>query len=154
MIRALKITILSITAMICISPPAFAGSKIWRFWWPSHWENLDFKPYPENSRQSQNTQWNHSTWTPAQWFSARPELIADLYTADIIRDQDIDDDIPVLEVGQGFYLLGGEDKRRVARALDEAYQITTSHPNGIFILRDEKTGDDIGVYSSAGLQLQ
>ena len=117
-------------------------------------ETSDFKPYLENSRQAQNSPFRKDNWQPADWTAQRPQIIRDFYNAKIITDQDVDDDIPVLEVGQGFYMLGGEDKRRIVRYMDAAYNITSTRSDGIIILRDSKTGDDIGVYTSAGLQLQ
>ena len=81
-------------------------------------------------------------------------VIRGFYTADIIRDQYVDDDVPVLEVGPGFYMLGGHDKRRVTELVDDVYGITSSKRFGMFMIYDWKTEKAIGAYTQYGLQLQ
>lgn len=136
-----------------------SGSKpvIWS-WWPSHWRQLDFQPYIEHPTQSHTGQWDQDLWKPADWAAQRGgsgmKVISGFYKADILRSQFIDDDIPVLEVGPAFYMLGGHDKRRVMDVIDSEFQITSSKLNGMFMIRDWKTGHDIGSYTSYGLQLE
>lgn len=136
-----------------------SGSKpiIWT-WWPQHWDNLDFKPYIENPTQSHNSQWNKENWKPADWAAQRGgdgmKVISGFYKAGILNRQFIDDDIPVLEVGPAFYMLGGYDKRRVMETIDSEFQITSGKLNGMFMIRDWSTQKDIGSYTVHGLQLQ
>ncbi len=131
--------------------------SIWA-WWPWHWNNLDFIPYIDNPKQSHSSQWNHDNWKPADWAAQRGgdgmKVIGGFYKADIVRSQFIDDDIPVVEVGPAFYMLGGHDKRRVMETIDTEFQITTAKENGMFMIRDWNTRRDIGSYTSHGLQLQ
>jgi hypothetical protein len=148
-----------VVTMVCaIGAPARAEPKPWIWgWWPSHWRNLDFKPYIEDSQQTHNSQWDDSNWEPEHWIGQRKsgrDLIRGFYFADILRDQYVDDDIPVLVVGPGFYMLGGQDKRRVVDTVDYVYQITEAHPNGMFMLRDWRTDKEIGSYTHYGLQMQ
>lgn len=136
-----------------------SGSKatIWG-WWPSHWIGLDFQPYIEHPTQTHAGQWNGENWSPADWAAQRGgsgmKVLSGFYKADILRKQFIDDDIPVLEVGPGFYMLGGHDKRRVMEMVDSEFQITSGKLNGMFMIRDWKTKRDIGSYTAYGLQLQ
>lgn len=137
---------------------AQAEPKPWIFGWsPSHWENLDFEPYIEPAKEPHNSQWNNSTWRPEDWIAQRDselDLIRDFYSADIIRGQYLDNDVPVLIVGPGFYKLGGQDKRRVADTVDHVYDITDSDIFGMFLLNDWNTKKTIGAYTQYGLQLQ
>lgn len=136
---------------------ARAEPKPWVLgWWPGHWHNLDFKPYLEDPKAPHNGQWKNDDWQPEDWVSQRtPEdLVNGFYHADIIRGQYEEDGVPVLEVGSGFYRLGGQDKRRVAATLDYIYGITAAHENGMFMLYDAQTDEPIGSYTRYGLQLQ
>lgn len=141
------------------SGPVRAEPKPWVFgWWPSHWKNLDFKPYIEDPKQPHNSQWNDANWHPQDWVDQRggegAKLIRGFYYADILRGQHVEDDVLVLEVGPAFYMLGGEDKRRVAAAVDHVYKVTDSRINGMYMLHDWRTGKEIGSYTRYGLQLQ
>ena len=166
MSKVLKIMLTgALCAMIAI-PAAQAGLKgsgsgpkptIWA-WWPSHWDNLDFKPYIDHPTHVHNGQWDQDNWTPADWAAQRGgenmKVIDGFYKADIIRSQFTDDDVPVLEVGPAFYMLGGQDKRRVVEVIDDEFRITSGKLNGMFMLRDWRTRRDIGSYTAYGLQLQ
>lgn len=148
----------AVLAMTAYSPDAQAGPKPWPFsWWESHWEGLDFIPY-QNGKHPHNSQWESSKWQPRHWTAQRGgdamEVVRGFYAADIVRRQYVDDDIPVLEVGPAFYMLGGQDQRRVAEMVDHVYNITGSKENGMFQLFDWKTGEPIGAYTRYGLQLQ
>lgn len=154
----LSVLIPAFAALFLCAHPASAEPKPWIWsWWEGHWDHLDFIPYLEDGKRPHNSQWNNSTWRPEHWEAQRKdamEVIQGFYTADIVRDQYVDDDIPVLKVGPGFYMLGGEDKRRVVRMVDYVYGITTAHENGMFMLHDWRTDDAIGSYTRYGLQLQ
>lgn len=145
-------------AIMSLSSTAYAEPKPWVFsWWESHWDNLDFVPYLENGKHPHNSQWNNSTWQPQHWEAQRTdgmEVIRGFYAADILRDQYVDDDIPVLEVGPGFYMLGGEDKRKVATMVDYVYGITQGKQDGMFMLHDYESDEAIGSFTRFGLQLQ
>lgn len=136
-----------------------SGSKpiVWS-WWPSHWDKLDFNPYLEHPTHPHNSQWDRVEWSPEDWAAqrdgSRMKVINGFYTADVLHKQYIDDEIPVLEVGPAFYMLGGHDKRRVMETVDQEFGITTSRLNGMFMVRDWRTGKDIGAYTAYGLQLQ
>ncbi|NCC22466.1 MAG: hypothetical protein EOM26_08385 [Alphaproteobacteria bacterium] len=145
--------------LIVTASPAFAGPKPWPFgWWPSHWEDLDFeRPYMHDGKSRHNTQWDYRGWQAEDWISQRDsglQLIEGWYVAGILTDQYVRNKVPVLEVGSGFYDLGGFDKRRVVRVVDTVYGITAQDPNAIFRLRDAATKDYIGLYSRHGLMLE
>ncbi len=150
--------LLALVVMLGASPVS-AEPKPWYFsWWPSHWENQRFEPYLEGPKHPHNTQWSHKAWEPADWAAQRPggafEVIQGFYRANILRDQYVDDDMPVLEVGPNFYHLSGYDKRRVTRLVDDYYQITSNHLNAMYTIRDWRTGKPIGTYTTHGLSLQ
>lgn len=157
MIKILKI--FAIISMICLySSAAMAEPKPWIWsWWESHWVNLDFEPYLETAKLPHNTQWDRHPWKPEDWIAQRTDtngLIRGFYNADILRRQIMKDDVPVLVVGPRFYMLGGEDKRRVAATVDYVYKITSSRLNGMYMLYDWKTDKPIGSYTQHGLQIQ
>ncbi|MBI4031471.1 MAG: hypothetical protein HY370_07310 [Proteobacteria bacterium] len=138
---------------------ARAEPKPWIWsWWPSHWKDLDFRPYIEEGQHQHNSQWDKSLWEPAHWIEQKPgdrlQIMRDFYKSDILRGQYEDNDVPVLEVGPAFYMLGGEDRRRVVRTVDEIYEITPMHENAMFMLYDWRTKKPIGAYTRYGLQLQ
>lgn len=119
---------------------------------PPHDPNL---PYLESGQRTQNSQWENDDWTPRAWLSQRRDpmtLMQGFYDADIIRDQYSDDNIPVVEVGPNFYRLGGLEKRHVAETVDYVYQVTAR--GSMYELRDWKSGQAIGIYTSNGLQLE
>ena len=134
--------------------PKFLGID----WWPSHWENLTFQPYLDDPKHPHNTQWDSMPWESADWAAQRSggsdELIRGFYRAGILSKQYMDDDMPVLRVGPNFYNLSSRDKRRVTKALDDHFQITASHLNGMFLIEDWRTRKPIGTYTAHGLHLQ
>ena len=84
---------------------AEARPKPWYWsWWPSHWDDQDFKAHLEDPQLPHNTQWenglyNDEHWHPENWVKAKGSMRAVLdgfYNNDIIRKQDVDDDIPLL----------------------------------------------------------
>lgn len=159
MSKIIRVAALAVTlSSMSLSSAAYAEPKPWVWsWWGSHWENQDFIPYLENGKHPHNTQWNGSGWQPEHWEAQRADamtVIRGFYAAGILRDQYADDEVPVLEVGPGFYALGGYDKRRVAEMVDYVYGITAKKPDGMFMLYDWETEEAIGSYTRYGLQLQ
>ena len=147
--------------VVCVNlapNPAHAEPKPWIWsWWPSHWENMDFEPYLEPGKDPHNAQWDQKIWKPADWAvqkGSSQDVLKGLYTAEILNDQYVDDDIPVLEVGPNFYHLSGFDKRRVVAMVDDVYQITASKQDGMFMLYDWRTKKAVGIYTAHGLQIQ
>lgn len=138
---------------------AHADAKPWIWsWWPSHWDNLTFEPYLEGAKHPHNTQWDDKKWEPADWAAQKPkgslQVIQGFYTANILKGQDVEDDVPVLIVGPNFYHLSGYDKRRVVAMVDDYYKITSRKLNGMFTITDWRSDKPIGVYTANGLQLQ
>src|SRR5690606_10323305 len=116
-----------------------------------------FNPYLENGTDPHPEQFREKNWTPAAWIRQRKNglaLVQGFYRAGIIADQVIEDDVPVVTVGPGFYRLGGQDKRRVMASLDQVYGITAQNPRGVMLLRDWHTHLPIGTYGKSGLILQ
>lgn len=148
---------------------AQAKPKPWYWsWWPAHWDNQDFKPHLDDPKKPHNTQWQaglymDQDWHPENWVRSKGSIRAVLdgfYNNDIIRSQDVDGDIPVLIVGDGFMNLSGQEKRRVTAFIDYAFQVTNSAPVQMYSIYYTRTkspfgrGRPIGMYTPAGLQLQ
>jgi hypothetical protein len=154
-----KLVIVALLMGLCLPVrPALADPKPWIWSWGfGHFDNLDFIPYLEDGTHPQHSQWERSNWKPEDWIAQRPDaktLMDGFYKADIVREQFVHRDTPVLVVGPSFYMLGGEDQIRVARTVDHIWRVTASRPNGMFMLHDWKTGKTIGSYTKNGLQLQ
>jgi hypothetical protein len=91
------------------------------------------------------------------WITVRggkEALLRDLYADDVIRDQYESDGVQVLEVGKNFMRLSGQDRQHIAEFIDYAYGITSSSPDGMFMLEHWRSGEPIGIYTKYGLQLQ
>jgi len=151
---------LTFLGILLASTAVKAEPKPWVFGWcPSHWEwtsYTKFSPYLEDSRQTQVPQWENTNWYVEDWKAQREhalDLVQGFYQANVLKDQKVEDGIPVLVVGPSFYRLSGYDKRRVAFLVDNVYGVTENAENNIFILRDWRTHKAIGVYTQTGLQL-
>lgn len=158
--------ILFLLSFFVITLPVGAHAKSKDNWmpfqfWPSGheaWtEYTRFQPYLENSKHPHNTQWAGYGWYAEDWMSqsrSNLDLVNGFYTADILRDQKMDDGVPVLVVGPNFYRLSGLDKRRIVTTVDTVYGVTKNGGHKTIQLRDWYTKMPIGIYTEYGLQLQ
>lgn len=149
---------------LCAVPEkALAESKFWVFGWPNaHWKTLDYEqrymrgpvqrhshvlPAPDNTR----------LWHPSDWTNQRGRdtgtLVRGWQNAGIIADYDLDEDVPLMEVGSGFYRLSDTDKSRVLKIF-AAHTGIIWNRRGILRLRDARTGKVIGMYTAHGLMLR
>lgn len=154
----IKTAPLLVLALLALPAASQADSELTPLaWQANHWKKQAFVPYLEPAKTPQHTQWNGDVWKPADWIAQRyreSDILHDFYQADIIRDQYINwHGMPVLEVGPGFYMLGGHDKRRVTQTIDYLYQVTSSQ-SGMYMLYDWRTDKPIGTYTRQGLQIQ
>jgi hypothetical protein len=149
---------------------AYAQPKPWYWsWWPSHWEDQNFKPYLEDAKIPHNTQWIQgqyvdSEWHPQDWIESKGSFRAVMdgfYNNDIIRKQDVTwRGMPILIVGDGFMRLSGQEKRRVTDFVDYVFQVTNTAPTGMYTIYYDRTktlfgrGRPIGIYTTSGLLLQ
>lgn len=146
--------------VLALAGPAAAGSgpKPWKLsWWPSHWDNLDFKPYLNDPKIPNNAQWNDDQWQPSDWADARggvQPVVDGLFAANILVDVDAEPGDNEVEVGHNFMRLSSNDKRRVIAFVDHAYGITAADPEAVISVDYEETDEPIGLYNQAGLQLQ
>lgn len=150
-----------LTAATGAGTGAWAKSKPNIFMWPQGhelWEDTKaFQPHLENAKHPHPAQWATKDWYAEDWIAQRPSglnLVQGFYTSDIIRDQDVDDDMPILIVGPNFYRLSGFDKRRVVTTIDTVYGVTRSQPQAAIVLRDWHTRCPVGVFTREGLSLQ
>jgi hypothetical protein len=115
------------------------------------------RPHLETAKVPNNAQWDDDPWTPQDWIETRGSaaaVIDGFYAAGIITDQYLDDDIPVLEVGQNFIELSPQEKRRVAAFVDLAYGVTASSARGYMLISFHNDDEPVGIYNRDGLQLQ
>lgn len=154
------------TFLVVAATPAEAKPKLWIFGWgPSHWEGQDFKPFLMPPAHPHNRQWdlrledkgkgNYEQWTVEDWEKSDngEAVINGFFEADILRDQIVRRNVPVLVVGPNFYNLSGFDKRRVTDLMNSVYNITDTR-TGHFQLKDDETGELIGYYDRFGLRLR
>jgi len=116
------------------------------------------RPYLEDAKIPHNARWADDEWSPKDWVDARGgdavAVVNGFYSAGIIADQYFDDDVPVLEVGQGFLDLGAQDKRRVVAFMDEVFGVTKFAETPVILIYFHKRDKPIGVFTAQGLQLQ
>lgn len=138
--------------------PAHADPKPWQFGWGSeHFKDQDFQPYSHDAKTPHTARWQTDGWDPSDWADDRGSyagVLADFYRGGIITDRSMDDGIPVLEVGEAFFTLSDQDKRRVAMFVDHLFGITRHKENGLFRIVDQRHAQIIGVFTRHGLQLQ
>jgi len=156
--RLSKFLTIAVAAAVLFPHASYAEPKPWVWgWWPSHWRNLDFKPYLGDSKLTQRGLWDKDAWTPEAWIKDAGDekrIMRDLYAADILSDQYTNgDNIPVLVVGQNFKRLSGLDQRRVLEFVDYVFKITSAEENGMFFVYYRENDDkEIGVYDKNGFQ--
>lgn len=146
------------TVLLAGAPEASAESKTMVLGWDSdHWKEQYFQPLLMPPKQTHDRQWDFKEdWSPEDWIAKRGggELMTGFFKADILRERDVKNDIPVLVVGSNFYRLSGYDKRRVTDVVNAVHDITGTSEAGHFRLRDGQTGEWIGYYDSHGLRLR
>ncbi len=143
------------------SPPARAG--IWdKFvcWWVPCGGDTDFtRPYLEDGKTPHNIQSANDDWEPQDWIDetrTAQDVMSGLYDAGIITDQGhgwLGREIKI-EVGQGFMRLGARDKRRAIRFTDYVSGYTRAVPDAAIPIYHKASGEQIGLYTAEGLQLQ
>lgn len=139
-----------------MSSPSFAKKGSWS-WWPNHWQEMDFTPYVGGQKLHQRWVWDSDPWTPQDWIDQAGDekrVLHDFYAAGILTDQYTDsDDIPVLEVGDGFIKLSGKARRRVLGFVDYVFEITKSEEFGTFYVYYQKDDEKpMGLYNKHGFQ--
>lgn len=131
----------------------FSSFTKW-IWGPP--DSSSVRPYLEGAKLPHNSQWADDEWTPQAWIDSRGSasaVIEGFYEAGIITDQYTDGDVPVLEVGQKFLELSGQDKRRVVAFFDDTFGISRSG-QGVLKVVFEKGDIPVGLFTAEGLQLQ
>ena len=133
---------------------------LFQAWPPGYkdWSHIrQTQPYLEPQKDPHPYQWQGYGWYAEDWLAQSrngESLVRGFYEADILRDQDVEDGVPVLVVGPSFYRLGGLDKRRVITTVDTVYGVTRDGQNRAIVLKDWHTDLQIGVYTEHGLQIQ
>ena len=151
-------TALFLTVFMPISGHASSLRELGKYiWGPPRSEYV--RPYLEEAKLPHNSRWADDEWSPQDWIDSRGgnavNVVNGFYEAGIISDQYMDDDIPVLEVGQGFLELGAQDKRRVVAFIDEVFGVTKhGNPPVIMIYFHDRKETPVGVFNAQGLQLQ
>ena len=154
--------ILIFNVFICFLAVFFSveGQAVERFgkfiWGPP---KSDFvRPYLEEAKLPHNSQWADDEWSPQDWIDARGgsviAVVNGFYSAGIIKDQYFDDDVPVLEVGQTFIDLSGQEQRRVVAFMDDVFGVTSSSKAGVIEIEFHDDNKSVGLFTKDGLQLQ
>ena len=150
-----------LTVLSAAGADAWAKSKANPWSWPQRhtiWsEAKHYQPYLENAKHPHPAQWADQDWYAEDWISQRQSgfnLVQGFYSSDIIRNQDVDDGVPVLVVGPNFYHLSGYDKRRVVHTIDVVYGVTQQQQGATIMLKDWYTKRAIGYFDNQGLSLQ
>lgn len=158
--RLIRIAFSAVLLVAAGGASAWAGPKpcYWG-WWPEHFSKMDWeRRLMQDGTTPHPDQWDGSNWKPADWIAQRGgkggKMVERFFAIGILEDQSMDDDIPVLEVGTGFFRLGGEDQKRVMALVDTVYGVTTKSPHKMFLIEDGRTGRPLGTYTVSGLTLQ
>lgn len=158
--RLILIAFLAAFGVVSLAAPAHAGPKpcYWG-WWPEHFAKMDWeKRLMQDGTTHHPNQWDGSNWKPEHWAAQREgggaKILERFFTIGILEAFDMDEDIPVLEVGRGFFDLGGEDQKRVMTLVDRVYAVTTKSPRKMFLIEDGRTGKRLGTYTVSGLMLR
>ena len=157
----IRIVLLAVLILLCgLAAPARADRSHWE---PGYWEDQNDRAYIEPGTGTQNTQWDDDPWSPQAWAQQRQhgdkkdgdrQVIAGFFKADILRKLYTEDGTPAVRVGPAFYALGGQDQRRVAAMIDDAYGVTANKLYGMFTLYDWNNHRAIGTYTQYGLQMK
>lgn len=134
---------------------AQASSTWWDYIFPPPLEDYS-RFYTQDGKTPQSAVHDMDPWTPEVWTKNRgseKSVMDDFYINGIITDQYMDDDAPVLEVGQHFMELSGNDKRRVVEYVDSVFGVTERGGPGVIVLEHWKAREAVGVYTRQGLQL-
>lgn len=147
---------LFVGAFIFFPHGAQASDRYWICWIFPCYENVT-RPYSEDAKTPHNIQWKDDAWRPEDWTATRgnrAQVIAGLYEGGIVHEWDDNNGkgVPTLEVGKNFFRLSDRDKIRVVKYFDYAYGVTAS-PRATILIETRK-GDEVGVYTAQGLQLQ
>ena len=132
----------------------FGNTGKW-IWGPPNTDPV--RPYLEEGKIPHNSQWADDEWEPQMWIEDRGSakaVIDGFYAAGVVTDQYIDHGMPVLEVGQTFLELSGQEKRRVAAFFDHVFRVTQTHEKGAFHIIFHKHDALVGLFGKEGLQLQ
>ncbi len=160
---------LSTVLVLFLAPSAMAGedqdttvkdSGPGRFWhdiWKSP-KGTQVRPYLDEAKLPHNSQWAEDDWTPQDWIDMRGgsalNVMDGFYRANIITDQKFDDDVPLLEVGQGFMRLSAQEQQRVLAFIDDTYRVTAGSEAGVIEICLDHEDDIIGIFDKNGLQIQ
>ncbi len=127
------------------------------FWGDGSETDYTIPPYVNGAVLPNNAQWKMHDWSPARWIGegqSALDVIEHFYKTGLVVDQDVDDGVPVLEVSDLFLRLSDADKRKVLMMFDYSYDITSRSEPALFMIEHERTGDILGSYGVAGMQLQ
>ncbi len=116
------------------------------------------RPNLHDAKTPHNIQFANDDWTPEDWVDethTAQDIVSGFYDAGIITDQSPGMfGKPEIEVGQGFMSLSDRDKTRVIRFVDHVSGFTKREKGGAVVISHAASGDNIGIFTSEGLQLQ
>lgn len=158
----LAVFLIFITVLVVLAPvqaadrPGYIGSGT--FMGDGSETDYSIPPYLNDATTPINAQWDIVAWDPSRWGADDSDkggtIMSRFYASGLVTDQDMDDDVPVLEVGDLFLRLSDGDKGRFLETIDALYGITRSAAAGSFVVEHDRTNDIIAVYGKHGIQLQ
>lgn len=152
----IRIYLTVLTAFLTLGAHSAQAGSFWDYFFTPEVQDTT-RYYQNRSHEMHMAIYEMDQWTPEVWTTnggGEKSMMDKLYINGIITDQYIDDGVPVLEVGQHFMELAGNDQRRVVSYVDSVFGITQGHESGTIILNHWKADEAVGVYTRQGLQLQ
>lgn len=140
-----------------VQPSDSHATDFQKFFWgpPSH---NDAKPYLNEAKIPHNHKAGVDMWAPEMWAAARNgkpmDVVSGFYEADIVTDQYLDNNVPVLEVGQEFLNLSDTDKKRVIAYMDDVFGVTEYSPSKTMLIYFYRGNRSLGIVTPDGIQLQ
>lgn len=100
-------------------------------------------------------QWSGQAWEPAAWDKVWSEEVSvrRLFEADVFRREYRESGTSVIELGPRFYQISDLDRRRALKLFVDSAGLLRKG-NGMVALRDWRTGEIMGSYTSAGMNLK
>ncbi len=111
--------------------------------------------YMNEWKNAYDSDWEYR-WSPRMWaddVEAAQGVIDGFYKSGILKDQYVDDGVPVIQVGQRFLDLSGRDQRRVVKFVAYAFDIDGFNNTGAMNIVLERECVPLGVYSQGKVQL-
>lgn len=113
-------------------------------------QDVHDRVYLQSHQNVYDSDWS-DYWSPLDWADSSEgaqAVIDNFYAKNVLADQYIDNGAPILEVGQTFLEMSGQEQRRVIKFVAFAFGI-----NGAMQVQLDRKDTPIGLYSDGKVQL-